>query len=61
MLSSWRNSWHLLGLATQELAALWKDNKLQSRDTIVDGLESLPRAFVGIFRGENTGKMLVKL
>ena len=35
--------------------------KVKSRETIVDGLESTPDAFLGLFRGENVGKMLVKL
>ena len=32
-----------------------------SRETIVDGLESAPDAFLGLFKGENVGKMLVRL
>jgi NADPH-dependent curcumin reductase CurA len=31
------------------------------RETIVEGLEAMPDAFRGLFRGENTGKMLVRL
>jgi hypothetical protein len=27
----------------------------------VDGLEKTPEAFLGLFKGENTGKMLVRL
>jgi NADPH-dependent curcumin reductase CurA len=34
---------------------------VKSRETIVDGLENAPDAFLGLFRGENTGKMLVRL
>ena len=34
---------------------------VKSRETIVDGLEKAPDAFVGLFSGENTGKMLVRL
>ncbi|MFL6764151.1 MAG: NADP-dependent oxidoreductase [Sphingomicrobium sp.] len=34
---------------------------VKSRETIVEGLENMPDAFLGLFRGENTGKMLVKL
>jgi NADPH-dependent curcumin reductase CurA len=34
---------------------------VKSRDTIVDGLENMPDAFRGLFRGDNTGKMLVRL
>ena len=35
--------------------------KIQWQETIVDGLENAPRAFLGLFTGENTGKMLVRL
>jgi NADPH2:quinone reductase len=31
------------------------------RDTVVDGLENAPDAFIGLFKGENVGKMLVKI
>jgi NADPH-dependent curcumin reductase CurA len=34
---------------------------VKSRETIVDGLDKVPDAFVGLFNGENTGKMLVRL
>ena len=35
--------------------------QVKSRDTIVEGLERMPQAFLGLFEGANTGKMLVKL
>ena len=35
--------------------------QVKSRDTIVDGLEKTPEAFLGLFTGANTGKMLVRL
>jgi NADPH-dependent curcumin reductase CurA len=34
---------------------------VQSRETIVEGLEKMPEAFLGLFEGANTGKMLVRL
>jgi NADPH-dependent curcumin reductase CurA len=34
---------------------------VKSRETVVDGLENMPDAFRGLFRGENTGKMLVRV
>ncbi len=34
---------------------------VKSRETVVDGLENTPEAFLGLFKGENTGKMLVRL
>ena len=35
--------------------------QVTSRDTVVEGLESTPEAFLGLFTGQNTGKMLVRL
>ena len=35
--------------------------KVKSRDTVLEGLERMPEAFLGLFEGANTGKMLVKL
>ena len=34
---------------------------VKSKETIVDGLEQTPDAFLGLFSGANTGKMLVRL
>jgi NADPH-dependent curcumin reductase CurA len=41
--------------------ALVASGQMKSRDTVFDGLESAPDAFMGLFTGANTGKMLVKL
>ena len=38
-----------------------RDGKLRYRETVVDGIENGPRAFLGLLRGENIGKMLVKV
>ena len=35
--------------------------KITWRQTVVDGLERAPGALIGLFLGENTGKMLVRL
>jgi len=35
--------------------------KVKSSDTVVDGLERMPEAFLGLFEGANTGKMLVRV
>ncbi len=34
---------------------------VQRRETVVEGIESAPEAFIGLFSGENIGKMLVKV
>ncbi len=38
-----------------------RDGKITYRETIVDGFEQLPSAFAGLFRGDNVGKMLVRV
>ena len=44
------------------LAAQWLgDGRLQSRETFADGIDSAVDAFLGVLRGDNTGKMIVKL
>ena len=35
--------------------------KLKYREQFVDGIENAPRAFIGMLRGENTGKQLVRV
>jgi NADPH-dependent curcumin reductase CurA len=35
--------------------------QVKARETVVEGLENTPEAFLGLFEGANTGKMLVKL
>ena len=46
---------------TAELVGLYKEGKLVSKDTVVEGIGKLPSAFVGIFKGANVGRMVVKV
>lgn len=47
--------------ALAELAALLAQGKLKYRETVSVGIDSAPRAFLGLLRGENLGKQLVKV
>ena len=47
--------------ALKELGALVHEGKLKYRESIASGLENAPRAFIGLFNGQNFGKQLVKL
>jgi NADPH-dependent curcumin reductase CurA len=44
-----------------EMGAWLRDGKISFDETIVDGLDRAPEAFLGMLRGENRGKMLVRL
>ncbi|MCL6516766.1 NADP-dependent oxidoreductase [Alicyclobacillus sp.] len=46
---------------TRRLAAWHQEGRIQSRETVVEGFERLPDAFLGLFRGDNIGKLLVKV
>lgn len=44
-----------------EMAPWVANGTVKARETVVEGLENMPDAFLGLFEGANTGKMLVKL
>jgi NADPH-dependent curcumin reductase CurA len=50
-----------LGEFYAEMGPWLASGTVKSRETVVDGLEAMPDAFRGLFRGENVGKMLVRL
>ena len=47
--------------AQRELSGWLADGKLKYRETVAQGLAGAPRAFIGLLKGENLGKQLVKL
>ena len=47
--------------ALKELGALVASGKLRARESIAQGLEAAPQAFLGLLKGRNLGKQLVKL
>ncbi len=49
------------GPALAEMGGWVKEGKIKYREDIVAGFENLPKAFIGLFAGENTGKRLVKV
>jgi NADPH-dependent curcumin reductase CurA len=50
-----------LGEFYRDMAGWIASGAVKPRDTVVEGLEQTPQAFLGLFSGANTGKMLVKL
>lgn len=47
--------------AIKELAGWLKSGQLKYDETIKEGFENTPEAFIQLFEGKNTGKMLVRL
>jgi NADPH-dependent curcumin reductase CurA len=44
-----------------QLAQWFMSGQLKHRETIVDGFENTPSAFIGLFSGENIGKQVVRI
>jgi len=44
-----------------EMAPWVANGAVKASETVVEGLEKTPEAFLGLFQGANTGKMLVRL
>ncbi len=47
--------------AAREMAGWMAAGKLKSREDIVEGLETFPDTFLKLFRGENFGKLILKV
>jgi len=45
----------------KEVGAYLQSGKLKNKETVVEGLDQAESAFIGLFKGENIGKMVVKL
>ena len=45
----------------KEVGGYFRAGKLKSEETIVEGIDNAVDAFIGLFDGKNTGKMVVKL
>ena len=45
----------------REVGGWLREGKLQYRETVVEGIRNAPEAMLGLLRGANTGKMLVKI
>ena len=52
---------HLRQPFEEEMTHWLKEGKVKYQETIMDGIQNAPRAFIGLLNGANTGKMLVKL
>ena len=57
IVSRWANRWNE---GITQMAQWVNEGKLKTQETIVEGFEKMPEAFLGLFTGNNVGKMIVK-
>jgi NADPH-dependent curcumin reductase CurA len=49
------------GEGIKALGTALGEGKLKYRESVLEGLENAPRGLIGLLKGENFGKQLVKL
>jgi NADPH-dependent curcumin reductase CurA len=45
----------------RDVSAWVGERRIKYREDVVEGLENAPRALIGLLRGENFGKLLVRV
>ena len=58
IVSDYMNRW---SEALKELGQGVAEGKIKYRETVAEGIDNAPKAFIGMLKGENFGKQLVKL
>jgi NADPH:quinone reductase len=49
------------GPAMNQLSNWFEEDKLKYSETVIEGFENIPKAFLDLFEGKNQGKMIVKV
>jgi len=52
---------HLNAAFLSDMTDWLKDGRIKYQETILDGIERAPEGLIGLFKGLNTGKMLIRL
>ena len=58
IVSDFVNRW---AQALRQMGEWVKSGRIKYREDVVQGIDKAPRAFIGLLRGENFGKLLVKM
>jgi hypothetical protein len=56
-----RDHYNMLNEFHAVMAKWVNEGRIKWKETVAEGLENAPKAFLGLFKGENFGKMLVKI
>jgi NADPH-dependent curcumin reductase len=49
------------GEAAQALSNAYAQGRLKTRESVIEGIENAPQGLIGLLKGDNFGKQLVKL
>ncbi len=52
---------HLYPEFTEQMGAWVESGKVKYREEVIDGLENAPEAFIGLLKGENFGKRVIRV
>merc|ERR1711892_322537 len=58
LVGRWAGEKYIEGVTA--MAGYVASGKIKTRETVVNGFEKMPQAFIGLFTGDNTGKMVVQ-
>ena len=53
--------WDQRGEAVQQMAAWIREGRVKVNETVTEGFQRMPLAFIGMLKGENMGKAVVKV